>query len=432
MTGKIKKIFKNQFVQDLITLLSGTTISQIIYIIVSIYFTALLYSPAQFGLFFTFLTIGNIFSVIALGKYDQAIMLPEKEKNAVNILIFCLIFSLVSSLVCLILIFIFKFLLTDPNFTNLIKYSNLFPILYFLPLLILFLTVYQSFFSLLNRRKQFKILSISRIIKTSVTSVIFILAGYSGFGVYGLIAGSLIGHFFSTSYLVYKVLSNKKNCLEFIKMYDSQIIKYELISNKNFPLYLMPMAFFNSLSLNLFLGALNIISSPLIVGLYSKSNSAIRMPLSIISTSFTSVFFQKMIKTKNKIKLYSLSYLINLSIATICMLPIIFWGEELFRFVLTEKWAKAGIIGTMISPLVIFSFATSSISSVFSAIKKNEYSLIWQILYLLIGGGFLYSFRHLEINKLLLYFSIIGAVQYFILAVIGYILLKNHESNKLL
>ena len=106
------------------------------------------------------------------------------------------------------------------------------------------------------------------------------------------------------------------------------------------------------------------------------------------------------------------------------MLPIIIWGEEIFGFILGNKWIQAGTIARIISPLVICGFAAGSVSAVFDFFKKNHIELIWQIFYLLVGLGIIILNLNNDILSTIIYFSIFGSVMYLFLGFLGYRLFK--------
>jgi len=236
-----------------------------------------------------------------------------------------------------------------------------------------------------------------------------------------LVIGEILGQFFSLLYLVFR--NNKSKTFKNYKI-DRAILKKELKDNKNFPFFSMPMAFLNSISVNLLVYVLTIFFNSSIVGLYTQANKVINYPLNFISTSFTSVFYQKLTTTKSKVKLYLFSYFTSFFTAMFILWPIIFWGKELFSFVLGKEWAFSGEIAKILIPIAVAGFATRNVSVVFSYLKLQQITLIWQIIFLTIALGIFWFFKGEELKIMLLYFSFFGAIMYIILALIGYLFLK--------
>ena len=119
-----------------------------------------------------------------------------------------------------------------------------------------------------------------------------------------------------------------------------------------------------------------------------------------------------------------MSYFGNFIIASIAMIPIVFWGEELFVFVLGEDWEIAGSIARYLTPLTITSFAMRSVSNIFALTRRNGTLLIWQILYLSIVLGTILLTKSENFEVMLLYFSLIGGFLYIALAITGYVIIK--------
>jgi len=125
-----------------------------------------------------------------------------------------------------------------------------------------------------------------------------------------------------------------------------------------------------------------------------------------------------------------ISYFSNLIIAVIAMIPIIFWGEELFSFVLGKEWEAAGSIAKYLAPLTIASFAMRSVSNIFSLTRKNGILLIWQIIYLILILTVIFFTKSSKFEIMIIGVSILGALLYFVLAFIGYrIMINKYEKN---
>ncbi|HAR97006.1 MAG TPA: hypothetical protein DCR97_13765 [Deltaproteobacteria bacterium] len=85
--------FADGFVRNTAVLMGGTTIAMVAPIIAFPLLTRL-YTPHQFGVF---VSIVSVLSVPVTGNYDSAIMLPKKDREALNLVGVCLIFSLIVS-----------------------------------------------------------------------------------------------------------------------------------------------------------------------------------------------------------------------------------------------------------------------------------------------------------------------------------------------
>jgi len=180
------------------------------------------------------------------------------------------------------------------------------------------------------------------------------------------------------------------------------------------------MAVINTFSVNILIFSLSAIASSTIVGFYERAWRVINMPFSLLSTSFGNVFYEQMTKTVNPKRLYTVSYFANLAIATVVLTPIMLWGEPIFGFVLGKEWIAAGTIAKLIAPLTISNYATACVSNVFSAFKKNQLLLVWQVAYLLIVVSWIFLARSFDIYLLIRIYAFIGATIYAVLAYMGF------------
>src|SRR3984893_13151187 len=74
-----------KFMSNVLTLVTGNGLSQLINIAGTLVL-ARLFAPDAFGSFALFVTLVSFLSVLGGGRYELAIMLPEKDEEAANIL----------------------------------------------------------------------------------------------------------------------------------------------------------------------------------------------------------------------------------------------------------------------------------------------------------------------------------------------------------
>ena len=81
---------ESRFSRDVLTLVTGTTVSLIITLLASPIITRL-YGPAAFGLLALFTSITGILGVIVCLRYELAIVLPKTDEEAANIFGLCML-----------------------------------------------------------------------------------------------------------------------------------------------------------------------------------------------------------------------------------------------------------------------------------------------------------------------------------------------------
>lgn len=394
--------------------MTGTAVAQII-TIAAIPVLSRLFPPDDFGVFAVFLSLTSLITSISAGRYELAIMLPKKNINAYHVLIISVWFVFISTILSFIILFVFF-----KPLSELLEFENYRFFIFLVPISIFFQGTYKVFNNWFSRFKNFKDISFSKVVKSITGTGSKISLSFINFGALGLAHGETISHFFASLFLL---IQNKRGQTFDYKL-DAKLLKREFKKYKDFPLFSMPMAFLNSISTNVLVYFLTIAFNSTIVGLYSQANKVINFPLAFLSNSFTSVFYQKLTTTNEKIKLYLYSYLSSFFIATIILLPIVFWGEELFSFVLGNKWEFSGHIAKLLIPLAVAGFATRNTSSVFLYLNLQKLTLIWQIIYLSVAVSIFYFLKGKNLDEILLIFSFLGAFLYIGLAFVGYKRLK--------
>ena len=81
---RITQLRKKKFVGHVAALMTGAVIAQAVPILLSPILTRL-YSPEDFAALALFLSVNGVIAVVAAGRYDEAILLPSEEKDAVNV-----------------------------------------------------------------------------------------------------------------------------------------------------------------------------------------------------------------------------------------------------------------------------------------------------------------------------------------------------------
>ncbi len=403
---------KSEFSRNVLTLISGTTIAQAIPIAISPILTRI-YTPHDFGIFGLYIAIASVLSALATGKYELAIILPKRDKDALNIASFGMILTLIVSLLFLTIVYAY-----NTEISSLLHNPDISLWLYLLPISLFLSGIYQILFFWNNRKKKYKLLARNTILQSSAIGMTSLTLGFLH-SINGLILGNAIGQVI-TNFFFWKKSFQGKN-------YSQYISKLRMLANirkyHNFPTYSMPMSILNSMSSNIIIYSLSILFNPLLLGYYYLSQRVLNTPLTIISSSLSSVFFQSIAHSEQKKHLYIKTFTYSLLVNTVLLTPLFLFGAEIFSFIFGSQWQRAGEIAQILSPLLILSSATGSVSTIFPTLLKNEITLIWQICYF---SGFLFIIYcfHSNFDTMLQLTTIYGSVMYLLLFIVGYYLLK--------
>jgi len=286
----VKKLFDNSkkksFASDVLTLTGGTTFAQILTIL-SVPILARLYQPENFGVWAIYSSIVSIISVIICMRYEYSIMLPELDDDAINLLGVSFLAIGVMTVLTLAIIWFFKEIIIDifnsPQIGN---------YLWLVPPFVLVNGIFLALNSWNSRTKLFRRLSFSRIsssVSTTATQIVIGLVEKKS--PTGLIVGNLTGQSVATLILAGQIWRDDRNLirksLNWEKMYEG------LKRYSKFPLVDSFSALMNSISWQLPAFLLAAFFSPTIVGFYSLGFRLLQMPMSLIGSSISQVFFQR-------------------------------------------------------------------------------------------------------------------------------------------
>ncbi len=450
ISSPVKK--KTSFASDVLTLVGGTTFAQIVTILASPVLTRL-YTPEEFGTWALLISITTIVGIIACMRYEFSIMLPESDKEAINLL------GLSLSIVCIITaISILPIYFLKNEIVLMLNSPQLADFLWLIPIIIFVNGVFQALNYWNSRTKHFKRLSFAQVSRSLSTTGTQIVSGFLRYPLSGgLIFGSVVGNIISTLVLGGQIWKDDKN---FIKgNLHPQRFMQGLKRYKKFPLIDTWSALLNSISWQLPAFLLAFYFSPAVVGFYSIGFRILQLPMSFIGSSLSQVFFQRASVANSQGSLSSLVETVFKLLVIIGLFPILtltFVGSDVFSVIFGSSWAEAGVYAQILSIWAFVWFISHPLSSIYVVMEKQQFGLkfnifnfITRLLSLAIGGlignarvalvlfalsgTFVYGYlcfkmlaysgvkishvRHIVLSKLLL-FSPVGAIL-FILKYVG-------------
>jgi O-antigen/teichoic acid export membrane protein len=412
----VGKLLKSEFNRNVLTLMTGTTIAQAIPIAITPILTRI-YTPEDFGVFALFMAIASIFGTIVNGRYELAIMLPQKDEDAINIFALGFIIAFVISLILLILVLVF-----NNYFVNLLGNKEIGVWLFFIPITVFLVGLWKLLNCFNIRKKQYKDIAKATIIKTIVLSTVQLSIGLIKSGVTGLISGQIISQLFANTKLLSNIIKDK--------VLISKISKVKIISlakkYQDFPKHNAPAALSDSAALELPSILLPKLFGMAMSGYFFLAHKMIAIPSALIGKSIEGVFFQEMSAKKNMrfkcwpffIKTVKHLFFIGLPISFFIAL----FGPYLFQIVFGDQWKVSGEIAPYLAIIFLFTFVVSTVSSVFSVSGYIKRGAFWKHLYLITSLSifafsmfvglkffeFLFLFTIHEIVLYLIYFYLIA------------------------
>lgn len=360
------------------TLATGVSIGQAIPILISPILTRI-YSPEDFGILALFLSISTLISVISSGRYEQAIMLPDSDQEAIHLTVMSWIFALIASIMMLLCIIGFHDVIM-----NTINNQALDTYIYLTPLLTLILATFNIFNMLATRIKAFSLLSKVSVFKSMVNGSIQLIAGFLKSDPLGLILGQIFGSLSQIFVLYYKV----NRWMNIWTLPPVGSMKQLLRKYRRFPQFSVAAVLSNTLTQNVLHISISSMFSVSLLGLFSFANRMLILPMSFLGNSVGQVFFQEASNEKNESgsaqrALRSTFWKLSaLSILGFGMLY--FFVEDLFTIVFGPDWAQAGLFAKLLIPMMAAKFVVSPLSVINNIYDKQFISLAWQLGYLIL------------------------------------------------
>ncbi|MCZ0703001.1 O-antigen/teichoic acid export membrane protein [Natronobacillus azotifigens] len=386
--NSIRKLLRNNFSKNVFMIAGGTAIAQVLNLFFSPIITRL-YTPDEIGILTIFTSIISILIIASSLRYEIAIPIATKEKQAVNLLVLSFVILLLYVVMLIIIVGVGNsFLFIFGNTNQITKFR------WFIPLGVLFLGCYQILNRWALREKNFKAISKTRVSQTVFGELSKITFGISNFGPIGLIIGKIISHSAGTLTLS-KSLLNRRELFQLVSLKDMKCVWKRYY---HFPLYSGPDKLLHTFTMQLPIIFLASIYGGGVVGFYGLANNIVKLPMSLIGKSVADVFYSEIASMgkENPQKIKELTDSLQKKLILIALLPLILLllgGPFLFSLVFGDGWYQAGEYARLLSILVFFNFITtpiSNITSVFERVRESFFLVVLRLILVLIVFGIVY------------------------------------------
>lgn len=411
MNSPINRIRSSEFLKNVLTLTTGTTIAQALPILISPILTRL-YSPSDFGLLALFTSLVTVLSTIATGKYELGILLPGKNKRALQLSRLSILLTFFCSVLLLLII-----LIAHQPFLWLLQDKRIGFWLYIIPAAVLLTGLYEILRYYSIRQKAYRAISESAVIRSGTASAIQIGTGLFIYGSYGLLWGYLIS-LITGNLRLWKIVK-KDAQRDRAGFFEIKKLKGVAGRYAGFPKFTMPSLFLNTASVQMPVFVFSTFFSGVVVGFYSLAQRVLNAPMSLIGNAIGQVYFQKAASCKNDPEaLRSITWKLYKTLLWTGVFPLSmlgFFGKEIFGFIFGREWAVAGHYAQMLSFWILFVFISSPLSNLFFIQEKQKQGLVLQAIIFSSRFIVLLGCIVMQINAAdtVLAFGITGAILFF-------------------
>ena len=362
---------QGKFISHVLTLITGTGLAQVINVLGTLVL-ARFFAPDEFGSFALFASLVSFLSVLGGARYELAVMLPEEDQEAANILFLAVLVLLGISGMSLAVVAVFH-----SSMARHLGDERLRVWLWGLPLALFVNGLYQVLSLWYGRMKRFR-----RVATARVCQSLGVVAGQLGLlairpGAFALIAGWILGQSLGTLILVFQIIYFDGGFL--LAARDWAMIRQAAVKYRNFPAYKAPNSFISNATSQLVVVILRLFSNLDVVGLYSMAARAVYLPVSLIASSMNDVFYEKAateIKHGRLESFVTRLLRIQVVLAAPLLVLIAFDARLIFGFALGSKWVQAGTYAAILAFASFLYFLTSWLDRLFDVRGRQKLSLI--------------------------------------------------------
>ena len=401
----MNKSEKNQFLKNVLTIFSGTTIAQIINFSAIIILHRYFYSPEEYAPFRLFFEFAAVFSSVAALRLESGLILEREDNRALSLLRICLKYAVIVSLIGGV-VFTFYFI----NEIKVFQYEWLLIVL--MPLAIFSNGIIQISRQFFTRSKNFLTITTSRVIHSTSGSLAQIITGLLSFNFTGLVIGRLIGLASCNINYVRKYFQNH-NWIKKNKPLEKELIQ----KHKKFIWFSSPGVFVgNSINLITLIFFTHYYGEKF-SGLLAAAIQYLGLLIMMFSSSFAQVYYNEIAQIKNPKALYkSYTYwLKRLFVLTLIgWIILVITPSSLLTSILGDKWSGLMDAIKVISPWMAIMFIASSLSYVFIRLEKQKEIFFFDVFHLvliIITLGLGHFFLN-EKNQILYLVTIVQSVFY--------------------
>jgi O-antigen/teichoic acid export membrane protein len=385
----------SSFGLDVAKLAGSTSFGQLL-TIVAMPVLSRIYSPDSFGVAEVFAALVTVIGTIACLRYDLALMLPERDEDAANLLATSFFFTIITTFLTTLAVFVGREALAEVlNTPELASY------LWLAPLGVLGTGGFLALNSWNSRKRRYGRLSVAGVTRSTTTVGTQLGAGLGYPGTAGgLIAGKVAGMLASSAMLGVQTWRSESRMI--FQSVNRQGMLTQMKRYRKFPLFSTWTALLNNISWQLPSFLLASFFSSSVVGYYALGTRLLRAPMSLVGTAIAQVFFQRATEAKAEGTLATLVESGFRALTTLGMFPILLLaitGQDIFVVAFGPSWAEAGVYTQILSVWTFFWFISSPLGTLYSVLERQEVGLVLNVIILatrlisLIVGGVLNDAR---------------------------------------
>lgn len=422
----LKSLRQSEFAKQVATLLSGSALAQTLPFIAEPFITRL-YTASELGIITLFTSVAVMFSIIATGRYEFAIMLPKSDKKSMNILVLSIFITLLITTAS----FFITWLLND--WVCEIKGSDeLGRFLWYVPISVFAVGLFNSFNQWANRKAYHRWMAISKVSESGTSSGLNVLFGFMKLGNAGLIIAYLSGKLIAVLPVLYPFLKKDRKLIKEVQKAEMKELATEY---KKFPTTNSLHAFSDMFFLSLLVFLISYYYGDDVTGYYGRTYKILLAPSILIGGVIGQIFFRKISIMKsngeNMRPFFQKIVLLLFGIGLPIFMGIMLFGKEIFTLYLGKNFGIAGTFAAILAPWIWMKFITGPLTMIPVVFNKLNTSFalasignILLVSAIIIGGGLEW-----DVSTTFVLLSILQLAILSVYIIWTYTLVKNDSST---
>lgn len=380
MLALIARFRGSAFAKDTAILTLGTVGAQFL-MIASMPVMSRLYSPADFGLLALFMAVSSIMATAVTLRYETAILLPKQEQESIAIVLLSLVLA-----ISLGTSFGITAWLIPGKLKGLLGVSQLRGWLPIAAVAALASAVVATGTAWLNRQRAYSAMAQIRILHSAVAVTVGIVLGLTG-AAEGLLVAQIVALLVVSGLIIARLSP-------LFAHWDHRAVIEAASQHRAAPKFLLPTALLDVVTMQLPVLLITAWFSSESAGQFNMAWRILALPMTLIGAAVGQVFFQRFSQAwPDPIAARSLLVKTWVALGLIGFLPtvtLMFLGKPIFMWVLGDAWREAGIMATIIAPMLLAILISSPTSTTFLVLGLQKYSLVFGFAFLLYRSGCIY------------------------------------------
>jgi O-antigen/teichoic acid export membrane protein len=378
-----KKWRNRGFSRNVAVMAVGTVLGQAVAALATPILTRL-YTPEALGILSVVTSLALIIAVVANWRYEYAIMLPDKDEEAVQLLRLSSLLSVLMASLAFVVVGLFR-----HQIAQLLDVAGFAQWLWVVPLVVLLRGLYQAGSYWLARRKQFVRLAIAGVSRSMVSIGSQIGAALlTSLGPVGLLIGTVAGETVATGILGADIRKNYHRLFPdstFWASVGSNIRKF-----RNFPLYTAPYSFLGIFSKRALFLLLGVYATTSEVGLFAVARKFTHLPASLTAAAIKQVFFQKAateLGSGNLERLVVRILKLQVIVTTPVLVFFLFNARWISGIIFGDAWNAVGTYATwLVLPAFLLLFTWWG-DRIYDVVGRQRLALLMESIYDIVSVG---------------------------------------------